>query len=226
MYCYHCGQEIEEGTRFCNHCGVRIPVYGAEEAFPEAGGTGTSVIAEIYFKAAELNRTKDQLMLGYCFFNGMYVKQDYEKAFLWWTKAAELGSMEAQNVLGNCYQEGHGVERNLAEAVKWYRRASEQDPSESPNEDSGDIVVQPVSAKEQEAMMDWFTRVVLRGQAEAQYQLAECCFHGTGMEEDHPEAFRWYRQAAEQGYLAAQIKLGHCCRYGDGMEPNLAEAVQ
>jgi uncharacterized membrane protein YvbJ len=32
MYCVKCGKEIEEGSKFCRHCGAEIPEKGTVQA--------------------------------------------------------------------------------------------------------------------------------------------------------------------------------------------------
>lgn len=31
MYCYKCGKEVEEGTKFCPYCGVQLDMQGASQ---------------------------------------------------------------------------------------------------------------------------------------------------------------------------------------------------
>ena len=57
---------------------------------------------------------------------GKGVKQDYKKAFEWYTKAAERKLKEAQFNLAIMYAEGKGVEQDFKEAFKWFTKAAEQ----------------------------------------------------------------------------------------------------
>ena len=67
-----------------------------------------------------------QYYLGYCYYNGKGVTQDYTEAVKWYRKAAEQGNAQAQCNLGYCYKYGKGVTQDYTEAVKWYRKAAEQ----------------------------------------------------------------------------------------------------
>ena len=65
-----------------------------------------------------------QSNLGYMYYHGLGVDQDYTEALKWNKKAAEQGHALAQNNLGNLYELGLGVDIDFTEAVKWYRKAA------------------------------------------------------------------------------------------------------
>jgi hypothetical protein len=68
-----------------------------------------------------------QYSLGYYYYNGYGVKQNYAEAVKWWTQAAEQGNVRAQYDLGGCYYKGHGVSKDYKKAVYWYAKAVQQD---------------------------------------------------------------------------------------------------
>lgn len=61
-----------------------------------------------------------------------------------------------------------------------------------------------------------FIKNAKRGNAEAQYQLARCYFHGYGTKVNEKKAFKWYQKSAKQGHSAAEYMLGHCYACGNG----------
>ncbi len=77
-------------------------------------------------KEAEQGDAHAQRELGFCYYFGVDVEQDYEKAVEWWTKAAEQGDASAQGCLGRCYYYGDGIEQDYEKAVEWCRKAAEQ----------------------------------------------------------------------------------------------------
>jgi len=64
------------------------------------------------------------------------------------------------------------------------------------------------------------------GDAEAQYELADCYFHGNGVEKDEEKAFQLYEDAAKQGLIRAQCALGLCYFRGHGVEKNEKKAFE
>ncbi len=67
-----------------------------------------------------------QNVMGWSYYHGNNVKQDYEEAFKWFQKAANLGEPSAQFNVGMMYAAGTGVKQDLTEAAKWYRKSAEQ----------------------------------------------------------------------------------------------------
>ena len=76
---------------------------------------------------AEEGNADAQFNLGFMYYTGKGVEQDYDKAVKWYRRAAEQGYADAQFNLGWMYHLGKGVKQDYAEAVKWYRRAAEQE---------------------------------------------------------------------------------------------------
>ena len=62
-------------------------------------------------KAAEQSEISAQTNLGWCYYNGNGVEQDFTKAVEWYQKAAEQGEISAQTKMGLCYENGRGVEK-------------------------------------------------------------------------------------------------------------------
>jgi TPR repeat protein len=53
--------------------------------------------------------------LGKCFFEGIALEKNAEKAVGWWTRATDKGDVDAMRSLAWCCSRGHGVEKNAAE---------------------------------------------------------------------------------------------------------------
>ena len=75
---------------------------------------------------AEQGDATAQSNLGYMYYGGRGVPQNYIEAVTWYRLAAEQGFAHAQFNLGVMYANGVGVPENDAEAVTWYRLAAEQ----------------------------------------------------------------------------------------------------
>ena len=63
------------------------------------------------------------------------------------------------------------------------------------------------------------------GDTEAQYQLAQCYFHGNGTSASPSQAAHWYLQAAEQEHGDAQFALARCYDLGQGVSRDQKKAV-
>lgn len=67
-----------------------------------------------------------QLLLGYKYYNGQDVTQDFKKALQWYQKAAEQGYADAQIYLGMMYHNGEGTSVDYTKAYVWFDLAATQ----------------------------------------------------------------------------------------------------
>lgn len=83
-----------------------------------------------YAVAYELLKTETRYSmvratLGFMYFSGLGVTQDYSKAVEWFVAAARQGHVVAQKNLGSIYAGGYGVPQDYREAARWYLLAAE-----------------------------------------------------------------------------------------------------
>ena len=180
-----------------------------------------------------------QLSLGYMYYEGKGVPQNFAEAVMWHRMAAEQGYAEAQLSLGFMYYEGKAVPQNYAEAVRWFRKSAEQ----------GDVAAQynlglmyyegeGVPRDYAEAAR-WYRKAAEQGYAAAQFSLGDMYFAGKGVSRDYTKAVMWHRKAAEQSYAelvmwyrkgaeqgstAAQYNLGLMYLKGEGVSQDYVKA--
>ena len=65
-----------------------------------------------------------QCNLGDCYYKGIGVAKDYEKAMLWFRQGAEVDHPYSLYSLGFCYEKGQGTEADRGTALYYYRRAA------------------------------------------------------------------------------------------------------
>ena len=169
---------------------------------------------------------KAQANLGYMYYVGEGVQQNYEEAVNWYRKAAVQGDPDAQYNLAVAYAFGEGITQDFTEAATWYRRAAEQ----------GHILAQyslgisyaygeGVRQDARESVR-WFTAAAEQGYDRAQVQLGSKYHTGDGVPQDYNEAARWYRMAADRGNAAAQFNLGSMYRSGTGVGQDYNQAIR
>jgi len=72
-----------------------------------------------------------QLSLGFMYYSGQGVAQNYAEAIKWYRKAADQGEAHAQYGLGVAYAKGHGVALNYVQAHVWFNLAAAQGDAEA-----------------------------------------------------------------------------------------------
>lgn len=152
--------------------------------------------------------------LGFMYWHGQGVAQDYTQAVKWLSKAVETkftwygGIKEAQYLLGKAYYTGHGVAQDYAEAVRWYKAATEDEYS-----GCGMFSYTPRELKQ-------------KGLAEAKNALGDAYRDGHGVEKSYKEAMKWYRAAAAQGDADAMNSMADMYAKGEGVGQDLGEAMK
>jgi hypothetical protein len=82
---------------------------------------------KVWKPLAERGDVEAQLRLGYLYFDGLGVDQDFKEGVSWFRKAALQGNAEAQGKIGIAYQLGKGdLPKDYKEAAKWFLKAAEQ----------------------------------------------------------------------------------------------------
>lgn len=165
--------------------------------------TNNSIKVETYYSDNLLNLARSgdveaQFNLGYCYYMGLGIDQDYSKAVEWFTKAAEQGYAEAQLFLGECYEEGKGVKQNDNKAVEYYQMAAMQDNAQAIN-NLGVCYLNGTGVKQNdEEAFNLFSKAANLGLAVAQTNLGDCYYYGRGTQQNKILANEWYEKAAQQ----------------------------
>lgn len=168
-----------------------------------------------------------QSELGWRFWYGHGVKQDFAMAIKWASLGAEQGEVDAQALLSRMYRRGQGMRKpdNVA-AAKWALQAAEQGDAEAQNT-LGEYYRYGYESKLQrspEEAVKWWRKAAAQGYASAQNQLGKAYGEGAGVPKDEAEREKWMRLAAEQEFGPALARFGSMLRYG-GPRPTNRKAV-
>lgn len=182
-------------------------------------------------EASERGHSDAQFHLAeFCFFPGEGVWRDKARAIYWLRKAAEQGHGDAQYSLGAHYLRGDGIERDYEKAVFWLEKAEAQDSVQFWNESTLLTARSWLQYKKDPASLDaaglnciagcfesghlvrrnltrafeLYKEGAEMGDAEAEYNLAECYYNGSGTKKDPVQAVVWFKMAERQGNIAAQ----------------------
>lgn len=172
-----------------------------------------------------INKQEDsiikQVRLGHCYFYGIGVKRDLDKAKSYYEIGAKDGNVEALNNLGEYYYEDGEYE----EAVKWYNKANVQGFAKAINNIGKFFYDGYFVDEDYKEAIRWFTEAANRGCVDAQFHLAECYDMGDGVDEDFEKALYLYEKAANQGHNGAIFRLGNIYEYGVGVDIDLEKAM-
>lgn len=178
----------------------------------------------LFKQSATLGDPAGEEKLGWCYWFGFGVEQDYVQAIKWFKKPAALGRVGAQYGLANAYYSGSGVEKDYEKAFKWYRKSADQG---SPDAEYGVgncfYYGQGVSRDFFQAF-EWFQKSADQGNAYGEYGVGECYLNGQGVSRDYAQAMRWYQKSADQGNGYGEYGVGYCYELGMGVGKDIGQA--
>lgn len=142
------------GSLYFNGIGTDVDYSKALQHFDQAAKLGSDDaavnLAIIYLGADDKNKNKEyfekvfqlleqakennniaKYLLGYCYYVGFQLKQDYTKAFPLIKAAAEAEYDEAQLLIADFYINGWGTPKNYNRAVQFLKNASAQGNAEA-----------------------------------------------------------------------------------------------
>ena len=170
----------------------------------------------------------EQNSLGYIFYYGEGLCQNYSKALYWYRASASHYYPKAFYNLGICYQNGTGVKQSYGEALKWFLKAAE----------NGDVDAQfnlgiyyrygrAGMGSDLHKAFCWLLKAAEQGNSSAQCHVGGFYQYGKGcVEINNQEAFRWYKLSAEQGDKYGQYHLAKCYWDGIVVEKDYNEALK
>ena len=87
---------------------------------------GDESFADVYALAGEQGYTQAQYTLGFLYYQGMIIPQDFKESLQWYTRAANKGHVRAQYNLGMMYNQGVGVSKDNIMSIMWLEMAVNQ----------------------------------------------------------------------------------------------------
>jgi hypothetical protein len=154
---------------------------------------------ELIRERAEQGDATLQRTLGWLYFNGWVVPQDYAMARKWLLAAAEQGSADAQYVLASMFYWGKGGVVDYSQAFVWFQAAAKSGLADGQYAvanmfDEGRGVPQDFTKA-----ADWYLKAANQGHVRAQMQRGRLCGLGTGVPQDYVEAYSWFNLACALG---------------------------
>ncbi len=177
-------------------------------------------------RAATLNHSQAQGMLGQCYRNGRGVNKDRAKAAHWIQRAAQHEDPIAHFLYGTLLATGEGVPRDPAQALRFYLKAAAKGHAAAMNNigalhEQGHGVPQNFTEAAK-----WYQMAARMNLANAQCNLGQLYASGRGVPLNTAAATEWYAKAAQQGHPRSQFLLGAAYYFGKGVPRDLVKAYQ
>lgn len=186
---------------------------------------------EIYLKQAETGNAYSQYKVAEAYEYGFGVGKNEEESFKWMLKAAQNGLGEAMEYVSLAYSIGEVVGEDHQAAFEWYVKAAEHGVQIAQSTLAyyyyrGGKVRKGIELEKDFGKSFRFAKMAVEQHDDerALRILAQCYYHGNGVEEDNCMAFEYFKRAAEKGEAVAMDYLGDCYYNGFGTGENKAMA--
>ena len=164
---------------------------------------------------ADQGKADAQYNLGFCYYNGQGVPQNYKEAIKWFRMAADQGHGDAQYALAGMYMSPDSLD--YGEAVKWTRKAADQGVAEAQISMGNFYSSGIVFPKDNGEALKWLHKAADQGNVKAFGEIAEIYEYGFGVPQDYKEAVKWYRLAAEKDDFMVLNILSRMYKNGTGV---------
>jgi TPR repeat protein len=121
---------------------------------------------------------------------------------------AESGDVIAQGTLSDMYFAGKGVEQNYQESIKWLRKAADGGLANA--QFSMGLLYcghMGMFQRDIEKAIQYFMKAAVQGHPQAENEIGNAYYYGSGMPKNMPEAEKWYQMAVQQGEPNAMVGL-------------------
>ncbi|NNM88919.1 MAG: hypothetical protein HKL95_10425 [Phycisphaerae bacterium] len=182
---------------------------------------------------ARAGDTGSENNIGYDYYVGKGLPQNYKLAVHWFRKAAYAGDANAMNNMGYCYLRGNGVSAWDYKAIEWFSEAAKKgnrnamlNMGELYGQAKIDGVAIAYSKIDITKALVWYRKAAALGSANAAIDIAVIYLKGDGVMEDDPQAVRWFRKAATEGSVNAMNWLVWCYQNGRGVPQDHNKAMK
>ena len=182
-------------------------------------------ISELESKA-EAGDVTSMEALGYRYYNGVNVSQNYEMALKFWLKAAYTGKCQVgvSHNIAIMYQYGRGTEKNIDKAIYWYEKAVNHGIDVSMY-NLGWIYENERGYQDYRKAAYWYEKAASKDHPTALNNLGLLYKNGNGLSQDYSKAAELFEKAIDKGSPEALVNLGAMYHDGTGVPQNYQKAA-
>ena len=179
-----------------------------------------------YLNKAEQGDSEAQYEVGFNYYCGEDVEENFKAAFNWSFKAAKQGNVEALFLVGNMLYWGEGVSENKKKGVAIISKSADLG-NPFAQKALGDIYFDGTDVDQNYAKaFECYKKASEQGNIEATEWLGNMYSWGLGVDTDLDKAFECYFEAAEAGIGSAQYAVGIFYWSGQSVNENDDEAFK
>ncbi len=185
-------------------------------------------------------------LLGYDYFNGNEITQNYDKALYWIEKSALMGNIHAIYSIGNVFKKQFYVENCFEKNIDYFKQNWIKIKNKS-TFDNDKFVIKYLKYVKKSYILNelgeyysnnklitanykiaikYFKKAIKMNFTQAMNNLANCYFNGYGVVKNDEKAFKLLNKSAKLGNIEAIYKTAICYENGFGIVKNYKKAIK
>ncbi|MBE6418260.1 MAG: sel1 repeat family protein [Akkermansiaceae bacterium] len=181
------------------------------------------VAADYYAMAAEQGDAAACCLAAWCLLETATPEAD-ARAVQYLQQAAEQGNAEACYNLALCILSARGLPRDEHSAVSWLQQAADRQHPAALRKLA--FIYRDATPAQLPAAIGYFEKAARLGDAEAQYNLAWCLWHGLGVQPEPEKAAYWGKLAAAQQFPPAVEFMANLSRAEEAASPEQNTSIE
>ena len=197
-----------------------------ERYLREKDGKGKNVAAgiELLRRSATQGSSRAQSLLGWAYWSGIGVKQDFAEAAKWFTAAARQEDGYALATLSSFYYYGAGVAQDRARGKRLLLRAAELGEEKGLTGAWKVLLAGETEDRDSRLGMHFLNKAASTNDADAAYMLAREYLTGRDVQRDPSRAVEWFQRAAKAKHAVASLWLSELHAKGIGVRQDVKRA--
>jgi TPR repeat protein len=181
---------------------------------------------ELLRRSAAQGSSRAQSLLGWAYWSGIGVQQDFVEAAKWFTAAARQEDGYALAALSGFYYRGTGVDKDEALAKRLLLRSAELGDVRGLNGAWSVLLVGAPEDRDARLGMHFLSKAASANDADAAYVLAREYLTGRDVARDPSLAAVWFERAAKNKHALASLWLSELYAKGIGVRRDVKRAEQ
>jgi TPR repeat protein len=162
---------------------------------------------KLHIKNAEKGDNVSQHYIGNCYYYGINMRKNYNKAIEWYLKSSEGGNIKAMYMLACCYAHGSGVKKDEKKAFELYSKSAEGGYKHALIKVGNCYQYGNFTFEDQDKAYEFYLKAAEKNDSYSQYKLANYYNDGKHAPKNEEKGFYWIRKAAINGIIDAQFAL-------------------
>lgn len=193
-------------------------------ALPAGAVPAPTLATPVLRLEAERGNPAAMARLGWLYYHGTGMAQDFQEALKWFRAAADKGDVSGLYGLSRCLRWGNGVAQDVDTGDRLMFEAAGKGDADAQVAAGETVIEQGEREQARRQARQWYEQAAAQGNSEGLRHLGFMVLHGQGGPADTTRGLALLRRSAAMGNGIATYYLAQAYERGNGVEKDLAQA--